>query len=291
LSIRARALAGALAVGLVVAAGVSVALAAEGLRYNRPTTVTAHRGGHSQAPENTLAAIREAIAVGAQCAEIDVQISQDGILVVTHDSDFSRMGGVAKKVWDLKYEEIRAIPLGAKAAAEFRNEPAPTFDEVLALAQNRIALNIELKYYGDHQPRLAERVVEAVRARGMTNQVVVQCLEYEPLMEVRRLASDIPIGYLMSVNAIHPERLKVDFLSVELSRATGAFVQAAHRRGQGVHVWTVDDPADMDRMIAVGADSLITDEPAEALVRVRDYARLAPAERTLRRVHAWLIDD
>jgi len=99
---------------------------------------------------------------------------------------------VAKKVWDLTYAEIRAIPLGAKAAPEFRNEPAPTFDEVLAIARDRIRLNLELKYYGDHQPRLAERVVEAVRARQMTNQVIIQCLEYEPLLEVRRLAPWIP---------------------------------------------------------------------------------------------------
>ena len=160
----------------------------------------------------------------------------------------------------------------------------------MGIAQNRIRLNIELKYYGDHQPGLAKRVVEAVRARGMTSQVVVQCLEYEPLMEVRQIAPEIPVGYLMSVNAAHPGRLKVDFLSVELGRATGAFVQAAHRRGQGVHVWTVDNPADMDRMLDVGADALITDEPVEALRRIHEYEGLPKAERTLRRVHAWLVD-
>ena len=262
----------ALMLGLLAAAGVSVALAADALRHDGPITVTAHRGVHRQAPENTVAAIREAIGVGADYAEIDVQLSKDGVLVVTHDSDFSRMAGVAKKVWDLTYAEIRAIPLGAKAAPEFRNEPAPTFDEVLTIARDRIRLNIELKYYGDHQPRLAERVVEAVRAHQMTNQVIIQCLEYEPLLEVRRLAPGLPVGYLMSVNATHPGRLKVHFLGAELSRVTGAFVQAAHRRDQRVHVWTVDAPADMERMIDLGVDDLITNEPAEAL----------------RRVHAWL---
>jgi glycerophosphoryl diester phosphodiesterase len=200
------------------------------------------------------------------------------------------MAGVAKKVWDLTYAEIRAIPLGAKAAPEFRNEITPTFDEVLAASSNRIRLNIELKYYGDHQPRLAERVVQAVQDRGMTNQVIIQCLEYEPLLEVRRLAPGIPIGYLMSVNATHPGRLKVDFLGAELSRVTGAFLQAAHRRGQRVHVWTVDKPADMDRLIALGADDLITNKPAEASRRVRAYEELSQPERTLRRMHAWLAD-
>jgi glycerophosphoryl diester phosphodiesterase len=274
--------------GLIIATGVATALAADALRHERPMVVTAHRGGHHRAPENTAASIREAIAAGAQFAEIDVQLSKDGVLVVTHDSDFSRMAGVARKVRDLTYSEIRAIPLGRSAAPEFRNEPAPTLAEVLRIARGQIGLNIELKSYGDHQPRLARLVVEAVRAHQMTNQVIIQCLEYEPLREVRRLAPEIPVGYLMAVNAVPPGKLEVDFLSVELRWVTGAFVRAAHRHGQAVHVWTVDSPEAMEQMIAVGADALITNEPAEALRLVREYENLSAPQRRLRRVNAWL---
>jgi glycerophosphoryl diester phosphodiesterase len=281
-------LAAAIVIGLCASAVFSVFAAVDALKDERPITVTAHRGVHLKAPENTAAAIREAIAVGAQFAEIDVQLSKDGVLVVTHDNDFSRMAGVAKKVWDLTYDEIRAIPLGAHATPEYHNEPAPRFDEVLAIAKDRIKLNVELKCYGDHEPRLAERVVTEVRAGGMANQVIIQCLEYEPLQEVRRLAPEIPVGYLLSVNARHPSRLEVNFLGAALSRATGAFVRAAHRRGQQVHVWTVDKPESMEQMIDVGVDSLITNEPAEALRRVREYESLSRAERALREVRAWL---
>jgi len=284
----AQALAAAIAIGLCASQVFSVFVMVDALKQERPITVTAHRGAHLKAPENTAAAVREAITVGAQFAEIDVQLSKDGVLVVTHDSDFSRMAGVAKKVWDLTYDEIRAIPLGARAAPEFRSEPAPTFDEVLAIARDHIKLNVELKYYGDHQPRLAERVVTAVRRVGMTNQVIIQCLEYEPLQEVRRLAAEIPVGYLLSVNARLPSRLKVDFLSAALSRATGGFVRAAHQRGQEVHVWTVDQTESMQRMIDIGVDSLITNQPAEALRLVREYRGLSSAERALREVRAWL---
>src|SRR5205814_1134697 len=119
----------------------------------------------------------------------------------------------------LTYDEIRAIPLGARSAPEFRNESAPTLDEVLTAVRDRIRLNIELKYYGDHQPNLAERVVDEIQARGMAKQVIIQCLEYEPLQEVRRLNPEIPIGYLLSVNARQPGRLKVDFLGASMSRA------------------------------------------------------------------------
>jgi glycerophosphoryl diester phosphodiesterase len=284
----AKGLAAAMVLAILVAAGVSVAVAVDALGHKGPIFVTAHRGGHHHAPENTAAAIREAIAVGADFAEIDVQLSKDGVVVVTHDSDFSRMAGVAKKVWELTYEEIRAIPLGAKSAPEFRNEPAPTLDEVLAIARDRIKLNIELKYYGEPLPQLVERTLALVQAHQMANQVVVQSLEYEPLLHVHRLAPGIPIGYLMSVNARHPERLNVDFLGVQLDRVTGPFVQAAHRRGQQVHAWTVDSPAVIERMIDLGADGLITNEPSEAARRVRAYNELNRGERAVRRIKAWL---
>jgi len=280
----------AIIIALFVSAVTGACAFVSALKHERPITVTAHRGGHVKAPENTAASIREAIAVGAQYAEIDVQISKDGVLVVTHDSDFSRMGGVARKVWELTYDEMRAIPLGGRSDPEFRSESTPTFDQVLGEAKDHIKLNVELKYYGDHQPRLAERVVQEVRNRGMTNEVIIQCLEYAPLQEVQRFAPEIPVGYLLSVNARRPARLKVNFLGTALSRANGAFVRTAHRQGQQVHVWTVNKTEAMQRMIDIGADSLITDRPAEAVRLVHQYNELSPSEGILRRVRAWIAD-
>ncbi|MGH8093461.1 MAG: glycerophosphodiester phosphodiesterase family protein, partial [Chthoniobacterales bacterium] len=85
-----------------------------------------------------------------------------------------------------------------------------------------------------------------------------------------------------------PSRLKVDFLGAALSRATGAFVLAAHRRGHQVHVWTVNKTESMERMIDLGVDDLITDRPAEAVRLVREYEGLSPAERRLRGIRAWV---
>jgi glycerophosphoryl diester phosphodiesterase len=260
------------------------------LYSDRPVAVTAHRGGTRHSIENTVAAIREAIDAGAQFAEIDVQMSRDAVLVVTHDSDFSRQARVARKVWELTYDEIREIPLTSPAHPDIPPDHAPTLEEVLDVARGRIHLNIELKYYGDHQPGLARRVVEAVRSGGMADQIVIQSLHYAGLEEVRRAAPEIPIGYLFSVNAREPKRLDVDFLSVQIGRVTGPFINAAHRRNQDVHVWTVDKPADMERMIDLGADNLITNHPPEALALVREHNQFLPPQRALHRLRAWLTE-
>ena len=257
---------------------------------DHPVAVTAHRGGTRHSIENTLEAIEEAIDVGAQFAEIDVQLSRDEILVVTHDSDFSRQAGIAAKVWELTYDEIRKIPLTRAGSSEIAADHAPTFDDLLEVARGRIRLNVELKYYGDHQPRLAGRVVEAVRSRGMADQVIIQSLHYAGLEEVRRLAPEIPIGYLFSVNAREPKRHELDFQSLQSGRANGPFINAAHRRKQEVHVWTVDKPADMQRLLDLGADNLITNRPGEALELVREHEKLSPPERALHRVRAWLVE-
>jgi glycerophosphoryl diester phosphodiesterase len=265
-------------------AGMSV------LYEDRSVAVTAHRGGTRHSIENTVAAIHEAIDDGAQFAEIDVQMSRDAVLVVTHDSDFSRQARDSRKVWELTYDEIRKIPLTNSKATEIAADHAPTLDEVLDAARGRIRLNIELKYYGDHQPGLAEKVVEAVRAKEMADQVIIQSLHYAGLEDSRRAAPEIPIGYLFSINAREPKRLDVDFLSVQLGRANGPFINAAHRRKQDVHVWTVDKPADMERLIDLGVDNLITNRPQEALALAREHAQLLPPQRALHRVRAWLVE-
>jgi glycerophosphoryl diester phosphodiesterase len=265
-------------------------LALNSIREERTITIHAHRGVSARAPENSLAAERAAIDAGADYMETDVQLSRDGVLVIAHDSDFSRLGGIAKKVWDLTYDEIRAIPIGGRSAPEFREEISPTLDALLAEAKGRIKLNIELKYYGGHQPGLAEKVIDAVRRHGMLDQVVIQSLEYEPLLEVHRLAPNVPIGYLLSFNAREPSRLNVDFLSVQQSRLDHRFIRQAHRRGQQVYAWTVDAPADMEFLFDLGIDGIITDQSALAHTTLKKYRDRPAAERALQRVKSWLMN-
>jgi glycerophosphoryl diester phosphodiesterase len=273
---------------LLFFAGGGVWLALDEFSTIRTVSIQAHRGVATEAPENTLPAVRAAIAAGADYLETDIQLSKDSVLVVAHDSDFSRLGGVAKKVWELTYEEIRSIPLGRNAAPQFRNEVTPSFDALLAEAKGHIKVNIELKYYGNPEPELARKVVEAVRAHQMLDQVVIQCLEYKPLLEARKLAPEVPVGYLLSFNARRPSRLDVDFLSVEQRRLNRRFVRKAHRRGQQVYAWTVNRAEDMRRQFDLGVDGVITDQPTLARKTLDEMHSHQTLERFASQVRAWL---
>ncbi len=267
------------AAALLVSAGGGTRLALQAIGDARPVSIQAHRGVTGPgAPENTLPAVAAAIAAGADTIETDVQMSRDGVLVMAHDSDFSRTGGVARKVWDLDYAQIRRIPLGGT------RQIAPTLGDFLAAAKGRARVNIELKHYGNHQPGLAARVVAAVNAAGMAGDVVIQSLEFAPLAQVRAAAPQIPIGYLLSFNVRDPSRLAVDFIAVEQSRIDRSFIARSHRRGQLVYAWTVNSQADMERLIDLGIDGLITDEAALA-AQVRDSDA---GDRALRQINALL---
>ena len=280
----------ALTAALLFFAGCGAWLALETFSEVRTVSIHAHRGVSTEAPENTLAAVRAAIAAGADYLETDIQLSKDDVLVVAHDSDFSRLGGVAKKVWELTYEEIHAIPLGRNAAPEFRNEVTPTFDALLSEAKGHIKINIELKYYGDHEPELAKKVVEAVRAHQMLDQVVIQSLEYQPLLEVRKLVPEVPVGYLLSFNAREPSRLDVDFLSVQQNRLDSRFVRKAHGSGKQVYAWTVNTVEDMRRQFDLGVDGVITDQSALARKTLDEMRGRPKLERFANQIRAWLAD-
>ena len=131
------ALAGAIAIGLV---------AIENLNLDCRIAVTAHRGSSHRAPENTLGAIQQAIDDGADFAEIDVQTTADGLVVVIHDADLMRLASVNRRIQDIQYEELREIDIGSWFSSDFRKERTPTLEEAINLARGRIRLNIELKY-------------------------------------------------------------------------------------------------------------------------------------------------
>ena len=272
---------------LVLALGVSAVSSVlignwllDGIQINDTVKVIAHRGASGKAPENTLASIRQAIEDGADWVEIDVQETLDGEVVVIHDSDFMKLAGINLKVWNGTLEQIREIDIGSWFDPRFSSERVPTLAELLTEARGKAGVVIELKYYG-HDQQLEQRVVDIVERLGMTDEIVIMSLKYAGIQKIRALRPSWKIG-LLSAKAIgNLARLDVDFLAVARGMATPGFVHRSHAHGKQVYVWTVNHTIDLSRMMSIGVDGIITDEPALARKVIADRADLNPAERLL----------
>ncbi|MDH3719280.1 MAG: glycerophosphoryl diester phosphodiesterase membrane domain-containing protein, partial [Planctomycetota bacterium] len=202
-------------VGAVLAATVGV-MTMHSVRLEDNCQVTAHRGSSAAAPENTLAAVKQAIADGADWVEIDVQETADGEVVVFHDSDFMKLSGVNLKIWDATLNDLKDIDIGSWFAPQFNDERVPTLGKVLDECKGKAGVNIELKYYG-HDQQLEQRVAEIVEAHDMVGEVVIMSLKIDAVRKMRSLRPDWKVGLLMSVAAGDMARIDADFLAVNAS--------------------------------------------------------------------------
>ncbi len=243
--------------------------------------VVAHRGAAGRAPENTLASVRAAIEDGTDWIEIDVQESADGEVVVVHDSDFMKLAGQPLKIWEGSLAQLQAIDVGGWFAPEYQGERVPTLSGVLREVSGSDAnLMIELKYYG-HDDRLEQRVIEAVETARMSDRVAVMSLSRAGIAKFRGLRPDWDAGLLAARAIGDLSRIDLDFLAVNTGMATRSFVRRVQRSGRRVLVWTVNDPVSMSRMMSLGVDGIITDEPALAREVLRERAEMGTAERLL----------
>ncbi len=242
--------------------------------------IVAHRGASGKAPENTLASIRQAIEDGSDWIEIDVQETGDGEIVAIHDSDLMKLAGVNLKVWESTLKQLRGIDVGSWFGSEFSAERIPTLAQVLEAAHGQSGVIIELKYYG-HDQQLEQRVVEIVEQAGMVDDIAIMSLKLDGILKIRSLRPDWIIG-LLSAKAIGDlTKLDVDFLAVNVGMATTGFVRRTRSAGKQVYVWTVNDPVTMSRMMSLGVDGIITDEPALARNLITERSNLSSVERLL----------
>ena len=272
-----------MALALVIVAGVATYIGADlldDIRTTDNTQIVAHRGAAGAAPENTMAAIRRAIADGADWIEIDVQESADGEVVVIHDSDFMKLAGVNLRVWEATIEQIAEIDIGSWFGPEFADERVPTLADVLVAVKGRSKLIVELKYYG-HDEQLEQQVIDLIEAARMQGDTMIMSLEYAGIQKMRALRPDWKVG-LLSARAIGDlTRLDVDFLAVSIALARPALVKATQAAGKELFVWTVNDALSMSQMMSLGVDGIITDEPYLGREVLTARAELSSVQRLL----------
>jgi len=264
----------------ILAAFGTVLVMARPVRANQSVMVIAHRGASAAAPENTLAAFRLGATQRADFVELDVQESADGEVVVVHDSDLMKVGGSPLKIWEAPAAALRAVDIGSRKGPEFAAERVPTLAEALAACKGRVRVVVELKSYG-HSQRLEERVIEIVEAAGVADDTVFMSLDHGMVRRLKELRPSWRVGVLVAKAIGDLTSLGADFLAVDASLATRAFVRRAHRADQAVYVWTVNDPAWMFASMGRGVDGLITDRPDLARSVVERRSGMSDAQRIL----------
>lgn len=245
--------------------------------------ITAHRGSSLAAPENTLSSIKQSIVDGADYAEIDVQLTADGVIVAAHDADLMRVSGLPLVISKTNFSELRKADVGGYFGPEFKGEKLPTLAEIIDEVEGKIKLNVELKDYSGQGSLLVAEVVKMLKKRGRASTDIVMSLKLREIEEVRKINPIIYVGYTPAAAIGNISRLDVDFLAVSMALATDSLIGSAHANGKEVHVWTVDRPVDIALMIDRGVDNIITNDPPAVKKVLEERAELSNAERLLLR--------
>ncbi|MFN8455643.1 MAG: glycerophosphodiester phosphodiesterase family protein [Anaerolineae bacterium] len=255
----------------------------------------AHRGASSLAPENTLAAARKALELGADMWELDVSVTAEGELVVLHDDSLARTTNVRALYpqrspwlisifslaevqsldagsWFVETDPFGTITGGALSSAEqaaYRGEPIPTLAEALRFTGERQwRVNVEIKALTpplENFP-VAERVVALIEALGLVESVLLSSFEHGYLWQAKRLNPAIAVAALIDAGEAWPaDWNRYDAIHPYAGSVDPAQVQAARRAGVAINPWTANDPAEMQRLSAAGVTGIFTDFPQRLL--------------------------
>ncbi len=235
--------------------------------------ITAHRGFSDIAPENTIYAFQSAVDAGADYIELDVQQSADGQLVVFHDKTLDRTTNGTGAVSLYTYEELSKLSCNdVFDENSFPESRIMLLSDVLAFAGNDILLNIEIKKTGE-EIETARKTAELVLEYGLEESCYVTSFSYYALRAVKKVNPEIKTGIISSsaTATVYSALTDIDAVSLNYSFVNKSIVNTAHKNGKTVFVWTVNSQEDIERMVSIGVDNIITDRPDIAIETVYSY--------------------
>ena len=237
--------------------------------------IIAHRGNKAVTPENTLAAFEAAAKAGADMIETDIYPCKTGEIVIMHDDDVSGITNGTGNITELDFTAIRQLDAGVKFAPAYAGQKVPTLAELLDLYQRYPKLELLLEFKGIWNPADAKRAADAVKAAGISDRIVVESFYPQTVAALQKVAPELPRGLL-----VEPETLKqltaeygdpitlcrelgATYLNpgMEVIKADSEFIQRAHDAGLGVMVWTANQPAQWEMLLANGVEAACTDRP------------------------------
>jgi len=251
---------------------------------NAKTAVVAHRGGAGLWPENTLLALQEAAKLGADWSEIDVHMTRDGVLVVIHDDTVDRTTNGTGRVNNFTLTELKKLDAGYHWTNDngqtfpFRGQgiTIPTLTEIFTAFPQK-PINLDIK---QHKPAILASLRQLVSKHDMAKCLLVTSYNFCTAKTFRRLCPGIATGmadremYIFSaLKYLYLNRLYnscADVLEVPFHLVDKRFVDAAHRQNKRIDVWTVNETAEMQRLLNLGVDAILTDYPDKLLQLVKD---------------------
>lgn len=239
--------------------------------------IIAHRGYSGVSPENTRTAFENAIDIGADMIELDVQLTRDGEVVVFHDDTLSRITGYEGAAADYSLEELQQMDAGMWFAPDYEGERIPTLAEVLELVRDSdLNIYLELKDIGAVEG-FEEAVLDVVREYDMQDRCLMASFQYEYLKHFKELDEGIQVLFNTSSGSLTlPEEFPADYYGVNAGAITGDLVEAIHSSGGQVYTWTVNTPIQMFTVSAMGVDGIVTNNPGLAKVALQpEYGYLS----------------
>jgi len=225
--------------------------------------VIAHRGASAEAPENTPAAFRRALAIGVDAVELDVHLSADGEPVVLHDPLLERTTDGRGPVGGLSLAELRRLDAGRWFGEPFAGERILTLAEALDFLRG-VRVIVEVKNAPVAYPGIAARVAAVIRESGHPA-VTVSSFDHPVLVEIKTQMPFLETAVLYVARPVNPLRLAQDagagVLHPHWAMLTPDLVTSAHTAGLRVEVWVVDEPEDLQRIVALGPDGVMTNHP------------------------------
>ncbi|WP_422660252.1 glycerophosphodiester phosphodiesterase [Paenibacillus sp. EC2-1] len=232
----------------------------------------AHRGASGYAPENTMAAFEQAYKMGADMLELDVQLSNDGQVVVFHDTRLNRTSSGRGTVQNMTLHQLRQLDAGSWYNSRFRGQKIPTLDDILQYFGGKIPLLIELKS-STQNSGIEQKTAEIIQkynqelSLNLQNQIIIQSFNITSLRLFHELLPEVPLAVLTSNSyELRDERLYelarfAQVLSISRPLVTEEKVQRVHDAGMKVFVWNVRHLFDIPSLLHAKVDGIITDYP------------------------------
>jgi len=234
--------------------------------------VSAHRGASAKAPENTLAALDAAWRAGATLAEIDVQLTRDGHVVLMHDRTVNRTTSGRGRVKDLTLEELRALDAGRWFDPAFHGERVPTLREAIEGARGKLVLLVELKHYPFREVPLVDRTIELVDDLRAEEDVVLAGFDHVDLRDIKRRRPGWALEMIYNARLADPagaiRATGASLVSLEPEFALPEDIQLMHETGAAA-LTTLDRPEDAARLLSWGLDVLESGDPAMVVAAIR----------------------